>query len=184
MITVAAAVALHRPVRPRFVLFLAGFALLVVVRGALEIGRFLQSRRTADGQGVTRLGVALVGIMAVLSLASLRVNYRYPKQDFVGAMNFVESRKGSDDPVLTAGPATYPYEAYFHKPWRGIKTQADLDAARAAGKPVWVLYTLASYIAHDAPDLMKTLQTECTVREVFRGTVGGGDVTVCSLPSR
>ena len=47
--------------------------------------------------------------------------------------------------LLTAGPATYPYEAYFHKPWRGINTQADLDAARAAGKPVWVLYTLASY---------------------------------------
>lgn len=184
LITVAAPVILHRPVRPRFVLFLAGFALLIVVRGALEIGRLMRSRSTSGDDRVTRAGVALVTAMALLSLASLRVNYTYPKQDFAGAMAFVDSHRAADETVLTAGPATYPYEAYFHKPWRGIKTQADLDAARAGGRGVWVVYTLVAYIEHDSPDLMKTLRTECAVREVFRGTVGGGDVTVCSLPSR
>ena len=184
VITVAAAVALHRPVRPRFVLFLAGFALLVVVRGALEIGRRLQAGRPNGDDSVTTPGIALVAAMAVLSLVSLRVNYAYPKQDFAGALAFVESRNGAGDPVLTAGPATYPYQSYFQRPWTGIASQAALDSARARGRPVWVLFTLASYIEHDSPDLMKTLTTGCSVREVFRGTVGGGDVTVCLLPSR
>lgn len=183
IVTVAAAVVLHRPVRPRFVLFLAGFALLVVVRGALEIGRLMPARQARSGDAVTRAGIVLVCVMALLSLASLRVNYAYPKQDFVGAMQFVESRRTAEEPVLTAGPATYPYEAYFHRTWTGIKTQADLDSARAGGRRVWVLFTLASYIEHDAPDLMATLRTQCSVREVFRGTVGGGDLTVCALPS-
>lgn len=183
VMTVGAAVVLQRPVRPRFVLFLAGFALLVVVRGGLELGRLLRARRTQGGDGVTRAGVALVGAMAMLSLVSLRVNYRYPKQDFTGAMQFVEAQRQGDEPVLTAGPATYPYQVYFNRPWPAVKTQAGLDSVRAGGRRVWVLYTLAAYIEHDAPDLMQTLRTRCAVRQVFRGTVGGGDVTVCALPT-
>ncbi len=183
-ITVAAAVALQRPVRPRFVLFLAGFALLIVVRGGLEIGRLLGARRARGEDVVTRPGVALVVAMALLSLVSLRVNYQYPKQDFLGALQFVESQKTPSERVLTAGPATYPYQVFFQRPtWQGIKTQADLDSARVGGGRVWVLYTLAAYIEHDAPDLMATLRTRCSVRQVFRGTVGGGDVTVCALPT-
>ena len=180
-LTVAAAVALHRPVRPRFIFFLAGFALLIVVRGALEAGRMLDRRRSAT-TSPSRVGVALVLVMVVVSLASLRNNYRYPKQDFAGAMRFVQATKAAGESVVTAGPATYPYRAYFHVPWDSIASLRDLDARRAQGRRVWVLYTLKAYLEHDSPDLMKTLTTDCQIERVFRGTVGGGDVTVCALP--
>ena len=39
---------------------------------------------------VTALGVALVALMVVASAVSLPLNYRYPKQDFGAAMQFVD----------------------------------------------------------------------------------------------
>jgi 4-amino-4-deoxy-L-arabinose transferase-like glycosyltransferase len=182
VLTVVAPVVLHRPVRPRFVVFLAGFAVLIVVRGALEVGRMLERRRGAPAATTSRLGVAFVLVLVALSLASLPFNYRYPKQDFEGALQFVRSHRVEGEPVLTAGPATYPYRAYFHQPWQGITTVADLQSARSQGRRVWVVYTLAGYIRNDAPDLMATLNQECAVQGVFRGTVGDGDVTVCAAP--
>ena len=31
------------------------------------------------------------------------------------------------------------------------------------------------------PSLMATIQRECAIRQVFPGTVGGGDVAVCAI---
>jgi mannosyltransferase len=182
VITILAPVVLHRPVRPRFLLFLAGFALLIVVRGALEIGRMLQRRRATGPAETSPLGIGLVLGLAALSAASLRFNYRYPKQDFAGALEYMHAHRAEGEPVLTAGPATYPYRAYFKQPWQGITSLAELQATRALGRRVWVVYTLESYIRSDAPELMAALRADCAVQGVFRGTVGGGDVTVCVAP--
>jgi mannosyltransferase len=184
IVTVSAAVALHRPVRPRFLVFLAGFGMLIVVRGALEIGRLVGRRASAGAGRSQTFGIALALVIVLVSAASLGTNYRYPKQDFAGAMRFVETRRAPDEPVVTAGPATYPYRAYFNRPWEGVTTLGQLEAIRARGRRVWVLYTLASYIENDAPDLMRALRSECVVAGVFRGTVGNGDVTVCETPPR
>jgi len=47
---------------------------------------------------------------------------------------------------------------------------------------VWVVHTLDRYIEGRTPDLMRMLRAECVVQQVFRGTVGDGDVTVCVAP--
>ncbi len=180
VITVAAAVGLRRPIFPRFLFFLAGFAMLIVVRGALEIGR-LASRGRAEQ--VTTAGIVLVMLMAALSAAALTIDYRYPKQDFEGAMRFIEEHSAPGEPIVTAGLATYPYEKYLQKPWRGVASLAELQKIRAEGRRVWVVYTLEGYIAVRTPDLMDALRNECEVQGVFRGTVGGGDVTVCAMPA-
>lgn len=179
VVTVAAAVGLRRPIFPRFLFFLAGFALLIVVRGALEIGRIISRRRAGQ---VTTAGIALVLVMAVLSAAALTIDYKYPKQDFEGAMRFVEAQKAADEPVLTAGLASYPYREYYRKPWEGVTSLEQLQKIRAQGKRVWVLYTLEGYIDVRTPDLMDTLRKDCAVQGVFRGTVGNADVKVCAAP--
>lgn len=179
VLTIGAAVVLGRPVRPRFVVFLIGFGLLIVVRGAIEVARLVQRRPRIHGSVVTPLGVGLVLAIALLSAASLRTNYRYPKQDFAGAMRFVDDRAAPGEPVHTAGPATYPYTAYFNRDWPAVASLQALDAARARGRRVWMVYTLPSYIDRE---VMQAMATGCDIRETFRGTVGGGDVTVCALP--
>lgn len=180
IITVAVAIALQRPVRPRFLFFLVGFGLLIVVRGALEIGRWLQRNRSLHPVEAPAAGIALVAVMALLSTAAVALNSRYPKQDFEGAMHFVETQRAEGEPVVTAGGARYPYREYYQLGWEGVASLEQLQGIRARGRRVWVVYTLKAYIESRTPDLMSALRTECAVARVFRGTVGDGDVTVCT----
>jgi hypothetical protein len=184
VITVAAAVALGRPIFPRFLFFLSGFGVLIVVRGALEVGAWLTRRRRTETRvgDVNAAGIVVVVAIAAASAMSLRDNYRYPKQDYAGALEYVSTHRAEGDPVVTAGAATFPYRDYFHQPWKPVASRADIEAMRAQGKPVWVIYTLADYLEAGAPQVMKTLRDDCRVEAVFRGTVANGDVTVCVLP--
>jgi mannosyltransferase len=181
LFTVAAVLALRQPIFPRFLFFLSGFGVLVVVRGAVEIGARLSRRSDGSPAPVTLFGTALVGVMIAASAASLPYDYRYPKQDFEGAMRFVDTHRLVGEPVVTAGGAIYPFLRYYQRDWPGIRSSAQLHDVRARSERVWVIYTLAEYIEADAPDLMRTLREECPVSQVFRGTVAGGNVTVCTL---
>jgi mannosyltransferase len=183
LITVAAVLALRQPIFPRFLFFLSGFAVLVVVRGAFEVGARISRSPKAHGSPVsmTLPGVVLVGLMIGASAASLPYDYRYPKQDFDGAMRFVDSHRVPGEPAITAGGAIYPFAEYYRRDWTGIRSAGPLRDVRARGQRVWVVYTLSAYIEAEAPDLWRTLREECTVAQTFRGTLAGGDVTVCTL---
>src|SRR5262245_7581444 len=86
---------------PRFFFFSMGFALLIVIRGAMAAPRLLAAlfgRRQGAGEGRSAArwdwaevaGVALVCLIIAASVATLPRNYRLPKQDFTGARDFVE----------------------------------------------------------------------------------------------
>jgi len=183
-LVVLAAVILGRPIFPRFLFFMAGFAALVVVRGALEIGARIERLWRKDGASreVSVAGLVVAALIAAASAAALPEDYRYPKQDFGGAAAYVLSHRGEGEPIVTAGAAIFPYRDYYRQPWSAVASPADVEAIRGQGKAVWVLYTLADYLAAGAPQLMKVLRDECRVAKVFRATVAGGDVTVCVLP--
>ena len=130
---------------------------------------------------MTAAGALLVVAMAGAAAASLPFDYRYPKQDFEGAMRFVDARRDAGEAVVTVGGAVYPFREYYKRDWAGIRSATDLKDVRARGQRVWMIYTLTEYIEADAPDLMRTLREDCSLEQVFRGTVAGGDVTVCTL---
>jgi uncharacterized membrane protein len=175
LVTLAGAVALGRPIFPRFLFFLIGFGLIVIVRGAFEIATWLTRRRAAAG------ATGLVGAMAVLSIYALIPNYRYPKQDFAGAMQYVDRERADGEPIATVGVAIPIYRDYYQRTWETVRSLDDLNQLRDRAPRVWVLYTLEGYIEGSTPDLMATLRSDCEPARVFRSTVGNGDVTVCTL---
>lgn len=182
--TLAAVVALRQPIFPRFLFFLAPFAVLVVVRGAVVIGARLSRASMAHAPApLTPLGLALVIAMIAASAASLPYDYRYPKQDYAGALAFLDARRAPNEPAAAAGGAIYPLHEYYRRSWPAVRSVDALAALRASGARVWVVYTLADYIAAATPALMRSLRDQCTVEAVFRGTVAGGDVTVCAIPA-
>jgi hypothetical protein len=178
----AAALVLHHPVRPRFFFLLMGFGLLIAVRGAVVIGRFVTERAesTAPGRRLgEKLPAALVVGMIVLSAFALPYGYRYPKQDFEQALRFVEGARKAGDSIAVVGVGTAtPYKQYYMRPWPKVDNVEELQSALAAHDAVWLLFTFSSYIVRRDPALMNAIQTGCVPARTFPGTVAGGDIEV------
>ena len=124
------------------------------------------------------MGTALAGLMILGSAWSVRSAWIYPKQDFVGAMEWVDAQRKADEPVLVTSLAVFPYTQYFRREWKAVDSREELDAARAAGKPVWLLSTFPVFLKSRHPDAWETIEREFTPMRVFRGTIGDGEVRV------
>lgn len=178
--TFAGALAGRGTMYPRFFFYLLGFAILIMVRGAMVVARWLAGRRWQGAKASDtslRLGTAFVILMIVVSALSLTHNYRYPKQDYEGAAAYVERVQQAGDQIVTVGETDF-YRVYYGKPWESVKSAEQLQAAREQHR-VWLLYTLPRYTRNRAPDLMLAIERDCPIVRVFRGTLGGGDIIVC-----
>jgi mannosyltransferase len=178
LLCAAVVVALGHHLWPRFFFFEIGFAALVVVRGAVVLGEFFAGRILKwDTRKASWLGSAL-GIGLVL-VAALSIPLVYgPKQDYGGAMAFVESEKQPGDAVATSGVATVPLIEFYRAPWAVTDNAAALDALRASSRRTWFVYTFPEVLRAQAPDVMQMVEREFRVVKIFYGTVGDGAVIV------
>jgi uncharacterized membrane protein YeaQ/YmgE (transglycosylase-associated protein family) len=168
---------------PRFFFSLIGFGILIGVHGAFVAARWLAGRARAGGAPSPwgdRLATALIGAGIVLSAASLVPAWRLPKQDFVGAMRYVDAHRDPGDRVATTGATVLPYDEWLGRDWTAVASAADLATLRS-GARVWLLYTFPRYLVRAAPEVHAVVDRECGSDVVFRGTVGGGDIHVCLL---
>jgi hypothetical protein len=99
-------------------------------------------------------------------------------------MQFVETRRGASEPVVTAGEISYVYQRYYERPWAKVENVAQLEALRKQERRVWLLYTFPLYIERKTPELLAAIRHACAMKQVFPGTVGGGDITVCRIDSQ
>jgi uncharacterized membrane protein len=180
--TIAGAALARGTMYPRFFFFAIGPTLIVIVRGAFAIAEWIARRLSRGALGDGRsLATAAIGVLVVLSALSLIPNYRYPKQDFEGAMRYVLDAKGPSDAVVSSGVPADPYANLWNLPWPNVETGEQLARARDAAPRTWVLYTFPRYLESRSPDIAEVIRRECRPARVFRGTVGGGDIVVCTL---
>jgi mannosyltransferase len=177
----AAIVVLRYGAYPRSFLYVLPFALLMAVRGAAVLGGWAAARlwppeRRARGARV--IETAAVGLLAAASAAALTLNYRFPKQDYRGALRYVTAAKGPADEVAAVGLAGVTYRLYY-APWlRFPATVAELRALEGGGRRVWVLLTLPRDMRLRFPDLTRVIEADFEPVARFRGTLGDGDVYV------
>ncbi len=163
---------------PRFFFFGIGFALLVLAR-ALVRGANLFAVLLAWTDESRRRAVLFGAVCLIYTFFLLmRPAFLFPKQDFAGAMNFLDAQRAPGQPVFTAGLATLPYQRYYRRDWPAAETAAQLQEFRAAGKTAWVVYAMPIYIRSRQPEIWNAIESEFTTVEVFRGTLGGGEVYV------
>jgi hypothetical protein len=178
---VLAIVVLRYGAYPRSFLYVLPFALLMAVRGAAVLGDWAAARLLPEGRrarGARAIEVGAVGILAGASLWALTFNYRFPKQDYRGALRHVMAVKAPDDQVAAVGLAAVTYRLYY-APWlRFPQTPDELRALTKDGRRVWVLLTLPRDMRLRFPDLTRTIETDFEPVARFRGTLGDGDVTV------
>jgi mannosyltransferase len=180
--TLAGALLTRGTMYPRFFFYLAGFLLLIAVRGALVTGGWLGGRllpaRHRDRREL--IGWAMVGVMIFGTARSLGYNYRYPKQDFAATVAWLdEARRGGED-VVIAG-ASYVYTDYYRRDWPVLADVGALDSLRRDGRGLWAVYMQPRYIELAAPGLVAAIEEACVERRTFHGTVGGGDIIVCRI---
>ncbi len=179
--TIAGAAIARGTMYPRFFFFAIGPTLIVVVRGAFAVAEWIAQRSSGRFVSAERLGTIAIGAVVILSTLSLAPNYRYPKQDFEGAMRYVLGAKGPSDAVVSTGVPADPYTQLWNLPWPNVENVRQLEQARDAAPRTWVLYTFPRYLESRSPDIAAVIQRECRPARVFRGTVGGGDIVVCTL---
>jgi hypothetical protein len=179
-LTLALLFALSFRIWPRYFFVDIAFICLFLIEGAFFLGAIaallLQKLRIGTSRPRTLgLAFALLGVAA--SLAILPRNYLYPKQDFVGARNFIEANRSSGSVVLTLGLVTMPYAEYYAPAWKTVETIGDLEAAQQFNNDVWLVYSFPAVTERRYKDLTDYLASHFEARR-FPGTLGGGDVLV------
>ncbi len=185
-IILLAAAVLGRPIFPRFFFFQMGFAMLIAVRGGVVSGQwlagFLPISWAALRPALT-LPAGLIGIMLVMSALALPAGYRFPKQSYDQALNYLEAAVGLGDEVLLVGAGTrVPFQEYYGKLWPALDSAAQLAAARDSHDSVWVLYTFRHYIESAQPELLDAILTQCPLAAEFPATLSAGEIAVHKCP--
>jgi uncharacterized membrane protein len=177
--TVAVVLATSHNFWPRFFFFEIGFALLLLVRGAVVWSDFA-ARLLGRGESLAfRLSTAMLLVMMSASVPPLRAAYHYPKQDYRSAMRFVEDQQRAKEQVVTVGVVTTAFQRYYGRSWPLVETRAQLDAVLSHGHRTWLIYAMPISIRASQPDIWDAIQTRFTTVRVFPGTLSGGEIFVC-----
>jgi 4-amino-4-deoxy-L-arabinose transferase-like glycosyltransferase len=161
--------AIGHPIWPRLFFFNIGFASLVLVRGTTVLG--------GRARGAS-IGTILCAGLIVLSVISIPSVYA-PKQDYAGALKYVDENYEQGDRVVTVGPvATFPYKYFYNKNWETVETVQDLDAIRSHANRTWLLYSMPLHVEASYPELISAIKREFKIVKQFYGTVGGGTIFV------
>jgi len=168
--------ALGRNLWPRMFFNEAGFVIILVVVAAIVVGDFLS--RVLSG-GKSRLIAGAPAILVALAFAvSLPGLYRYPKQDFTGARDFVLEHMDAGDRVLGLHIAGRVYNQYYARDWPVVENVQELNQYRSKEGHTWVLYTLPRHFNADRPDLARALELDYEIVRTFPGTLGDGNIIV------
>ena len=114
---------------PRFFFFAFGFAALVIIRGLMQFGMLLGRLVRLPEDKSTRVGTLLCCGLITLSLLSVPLAYG-PKQDYVGAMQYINSNLQAEDAVVTVSLTAFPYHEYLGTDWSEVNSVEELNTIR------------------------------------------------------
>jgi len=180
-------VALHRHFYPRFFFFELGMGVLILTRGCTVIANFLsmKMKNMISLPNLSRITqTVLTGMIIIASTLSLYHNYRYPKQDYLGALNYVEKNRNTDDIIITTGHTSYPYKNYYAPHLKAVETIDEMRQIVSQNRSIWLIYSFPDHMEAFYPGMLSVIQEGFTLIKEFPGTLGGGSLFVCkSKPS-
>jgi hypothetical protein len=179
VLTGGAMVATGHNLWPRLFFFSAGFFVLIAIRGfaawvALTARAGLE--RMAGG-----LLTALLTLVCLTSASMLPTVYA-PKQDFLGALEWVEAEKRPGDAVVAVDMAVMPLRELYGAGCQTADNLPGLQAIERIHDRTWLVYTTPTRLKGALPDLWEHLEAEYEESQTFWGTVSGGEVVVMIRP--
>ncbi len=163
---------------PRFFFFSMGFCVLIVVRGTLVFGEKVAKLIKLKSLNPVHVGTAFCACLIFVIALSFPRAYN-PKQDYKGALNFIEKSREQSDAIVTVGiPATFPYRYFYKLDWKAIEDLKELDAIRSHAKRTWLLYTMPVNFESAYPEIMESMRRDFKFIKEFGGTLNGGTIYV------
>jgi mannosyltransferase len=167
------------PLWPRLFFFNSGLIALVVVRGVMQFARVATRSLNLAPTKAAPIGTALCIGLLLISAASTIKAYA-PKQDYLGALNYIQQNYQPGDAIVTVGVmVAFPYKNLYKTDWKEVETVEDLKLIRSRSKRVWLLYTMPVYLEQANPEIMTAIRNDFKVMKEFYGTLGGGAIVIC-----
>lgn len=167
---------------PRLFFFATGFAVVILVRGLMLCGNFLSKGLRLESGRARLVGTGLCVCAIFLSGLSVVRAYQ-PKQDYGGALQFVQNQRRPGDVILTVGLTMLPYQQFYKVNWDNVTTLAELDKARSSATRTWLVYTMPIVLEAAHPEIMKRIHIDFKAVREFPGTVAGGSIVVALAES-
>lgn len=170
VVVVAVGIGIH----PRYFAIALPVLLIVAALGIESVVATVLARAPIAPRRRSVAVAALLGAVVLLSAWPLVRYYRYPKQDFLGAVAAVEARRPPCRVRVGVAVAGHVLEDYYHA---GFVTAEDLGELRAleagAGTgPVCVVTTLERLLATSDADIVEYLRRHYRRVALLPGTVG------------
>lgn len=170
-------------VLPRSFLWALPAACIFAAAAAAGLGRIAERW----GSLAAPAPIALVGLLLLVSLASLPAYYRTPKQSNRASLRWVMDHKEADDPVVAIFLAEWGVR--FYGPQFGLRENETFWAVRSEeglkaveddhpGKTVWLLTTLPRALHMMYPALERDIADNYRLERSFPATIGGGEIGV------
>ena len=176
--TIGVMMATRHNLWPRFFFFAAGFAVMLAMRGGFALVEWIGGRvmrwDAPAARRVATLGASLVVVASALTLPRAWG----PKQDFVGAADFLRKSQGPGDAVVTLGVTDEPIRKYLGVAADSLDRLDELQQVEAAHARTWVVVTFPVLFEARQPDVADWLRGRYDTAAVFSGSVGGGDIVV------
>lgn len=162
---------------PRFFFFAMGFAVVIVINGAVVLTGF--ASRLIGWSDNRNWWVPTLMCLGIVGASILSLRYIYvPKQNYERAITYIESHAEPGDTIIALGIADFPFNEYYRKGWETVKTAEELGAMRSAGARTWVVHTMPVHARTVYDDVFEVLDADFSLAETFYGTLNGGQVIV------
>jgi hypothetical protein len=181
VLTLAALLAVHMRIWPRFFFTDIAFVLLFIAAGADELARWLATaarRLRLDFATAPRLFAAGAAVMFAASGLLAARNYAVPKQDLSGAVQVLAEAGAAPESVGAIGLASEVYALWPQTAWPAVKSAADLQGLRPTAGRRWAVLIFEARTSRDFPGVMQTLDRDFHLLKAFPGTLGDGAVLV------
>jgi len=148
------------------------------------------TRRTAAqrmGSLIALSPIAVLGVLYLLSLASLPAYYRTPKQPNRQSLDWVVAQKKPDDPLVAIFLTEWGVR--FYGPGLGLNENESFWAVRSEeglqkiendhpGKTIWLMTTMSRALHMMYPELERHVADHYQRERTFPATIGGGEISV------
>ncbi len=172
---------------PRLLILCLPALLLLIVAGVHEVTRWAARKLNKPDRWARTAWSVVMGAAVVLSAVSLRFYYAHPKQDYRGAITFVEAERAPEETVVVLhlaekGFRYYGDEGHLRRgsEYHYLRTQEEFERVlRAPSKGnLYAVTTLHRILRIELPEIWSELREHWERVKVLPGTLGDGEVFV------